>query len=247
MIKGLELLSGMEYPGRVILIGADPPGKNAVVVYAVTGRSRSSQARKIVAENKHFLVVPTDEAVLKEGNHDLLIYPAICVSKGIVVSNGKQTGDILAGLHSRRKPLDVLRSALSRWDYEPDPPSYTPRICGCLMPSGQAALGIVRRVGDGRTQRDFYDFSIKAGFGKVLTTYAGENREPLPSYAGAPGEIEVNLNSAEEMAEAVYTCLGGKKREGDFRVAVACVFGKDLKKNLFTFSIVNRHERTGCS
>ena len=244
MTQELEFLSAMEYPGRVIIIGSDPAGENAVVVYAITGRSSSSQARKIIVENNHLLVIPTDEAVVKEGNPDLLIYPAISISGGIVVSNGKQTGDILAGLHSQRIPLEILRAALSRWDYEPDPPAFTPRISGCLNASGEAALSIIRRDEDGSSHRDYFDCSLRPGFGKIITTYAGTNMDPLPSFSGVPVDCVLKRDSAGEMAEAVYTALGAKEKTRDFRVAVACVFVKDLGKNRYTLAIINRHERT---
>jgi IMP cyclohydrolase len=244
MIQELEFLSAMEYPGRLIIIGSDPAGENAVVVYAITGRSSSSQARKIIVENNHLLVIPTDETAVKEGNPDLLIYPAISISGGIVVSNGKQTGDILAGFHSQRKPLEILRSALSGWEYEPDAPAFTPRISGCLNASGDAALGIIRRAEDGSSRRDYFEWFLRPGLGKIVTTYAGTDMDPLPSFSGAPVECAMKRETAGEMAESVYTALGAKEITKDFRVAVACVFVRDLEKNRYTLAIINRHERT---
>jgi IMP cyclohydrolase len=244
MKQELEFLSDMEYPGRVIIVGSDPAGENTVVVYAITGRSSSSQARKIIIENNHLLVIPTDEAAVKQGNPDLLVYPAISISGGIVVSNGKQTGDILAGLNSQRKPREILRSALSRWDYEPDPPAFTPRSSGCLSSPGEAALSIIRRAEDGSSRRDYFEWSLKAGRGKIVTTYAGTDMDPLPSFPGSPVDCVLTGETAGEMAETVYAALGAKEKKKDFRVAVACVFVKDLEKNRYTLAIINRHERT---
>ena len=61
MAQGLEALIGMEYPGRVIVIGKSPQGDD-VIMYAITGRSPSSQARRleIDEENKNVFVKPTD-------------------------------------------------------------------------------------------------------------------------------------------------------------------------------------------
>jgi len=56
MTKGLEKLIEKDYPGRVIIIGAEKTGKNVVVLYAITGRSPSSQARKIEFSDHTFLV-----------------------------------------------------------------------------------------------------------------------------------------------------------------------------------------------
>lgn len=243
MTRELEFLSLMEYPGRVIIIGADKGGENAVVVYAITGRSPSSQARKIVLENNRMLVIPTEKTVVKGGNPDLLIYPALSISRGIAVSNGKQTADIMASLHSQRKPGEILRSALSKWEYEPDAPSYTPRISGCILPSGAAALCIIRRAEDGSSQRDFFDSPLRAGRGKILATYSGENKDPLPAFSGSPADCFLEWGSAEQTACAVYDALGAAEKNRDFRVAVACVFSRNLKKNRFSQAIINRQER----
>ena len=243
MSHSLEILSGMEYPGRVIIIGADTAGEHAVVVYAITGRSSSSQARKISVEENRILVVPTDEAAVREGNLDLLVYPAISVSRGIVVSNGKQTGDIVASLHGHVSAVDVLRSSLSSWEFEPDAPTYTPRISGCVLPSGKAALSIIRREKDGSSRREYFDFSLKAGHGKIIATYSGHNRDPLPSFSGAPVDIGLEGKSHGEEAERIYAALAGRDRTKDFRVAVVCFYGSDLENDIYSLSIINRHER----
>ncbi|MCK7514347.1 MAG: hypothetical protein MZV70_66925 [Desulfobacterales bacterium] len=70
-------LASLEYPGRLIVIGAPPRGGTAVILYAITGRSPSSQARKLVRRDGGIWVEPTDEATLKQGNVDLLVYPAV--------------------------------------------------------------------------------------------------------------------------------------------------------------------------
>jgi len=242
MTEKLEFLSAMDYPGRVIIIGLDSAGESVIVVYAITGRSVSSQARQIVVENNHLLVIPTDDAAVKEGNPELLIYPAISISRGIVVSNGKQTNAILAGLHKQRIPADVLSSSLSNWEYEPDSPTFTPRISGCVLSPVEAALGIVRRAEDGSSSREYFPFPLRPGTGKLITTYSGKNIDPLPSFIGPPAECVLDWATAEDTAEAVYAALAGKDR-GDFRVAVACVFASDLEKDNHTLFIINRHER----
>ena len=44
MEKGIEMVAQMAYPGRIVIVGTSPAG-DGVVIYAVTGRSPSSQAR----------------------------------------------------------------------------------------------------------------------------------------------------------------------------------------------------------
>lgn len=245
MTQGLENLSSMEYPGRVVVIGQDPNGENAVIIYAITGRSPSSQARKLEVGDDGIWAQPTDEETLKKGYVDLLIYPAILfTSQGIAVSNGKQTSDIRKALVQGRDPVEILSSSLSTWDYEPDAPIYTPRISGCVLPGGKAALSIIHRGSDSSSQRKFYDFPLTSGQGKMIATYSGENTDPLPCFTGEPVAVGIRAKQANEMAEAFYNALGPVDGREDFRVSVACVFssGFDIPQN--DIYIINRHERT---
>ncbi|MGD9347988.1 MAG: IMP cyclohydrolase, partial [Candidatus Aminicenantes bacterium] len=136
MNEELSILRNKEYPGRVIIIGRDPTEKNVIVAYAITGRSPSSQARRIKITEDGAWVEPTDERTLSEGNRELLIYPAILYGQGIAVSNGRQTSSIVDNLSRELDPEDILRSALLHWDYEPDAPTFTPRISGCVLSDG---------------------------------------------------------------------------------------------------------------
>lgn len=239
MTKELEPLIEKDYPGRVIIIGADKTGKNVVVLYAITGRSPSSQARKIEFSDHKFLVKPTDESILKTGNVDLLIYPAILLSEGIAVSNGKQTEDIQAAMCGAGNAVHVLETSLINWDYEPDEPTFTPRVSGCILPSNNAALSIIKREEEGRSQRVYFEIPLIPGQGKMISTYTGDNKDPLPSFSGFPEDVFLKEASAEDMAAAVYEALKPKEPHNDFRVAVACVYGDPKDNKHYTFSIIN--------
>ena len=244
MTRDLESLYSMEYPGRVIVVGQDLSGVNTVIIYAITGRSPSSQARKLVVEDNAIWTKPTDEKTLKRGNRELLVYPAIQFTpQGIAVSNGKQTSDIETALTQSQNPVEVLSSSLLKWDYEPDAPIFTPRICGCVLASGKAALGIIRRGPDGTSQREFYDVQLKVGRGKMIATYSGENKDPLPSFTEEPVEVGIQAKRADEMAEAIYDALGPVTGKDDFRVSVACVSSSDFDTRQNEIYIINRHER----
>jgi len=243
MEKGFESLEAMEYPGRIIIIGRDKPGENVIVTYAVTGRSATSQARKLVRKNKVVWTEPTAEITLQKGNRDLLVYPAIWVEKAIAVSNGKQTEDIRKSLSQGLNPREILLSSLESWDYEPDAPNFTPRISGCVLAHEKAALSIIKRASDGSSMNSIFEFPLIAGQGRLITTYNGENKDPLPSFNGEPLEIGFQGEKAEEVAETVYQVLGPKQKEKDFRVAVACIFAKNFARNEFEAHIINRHER----
>src|SRR5512143_416126 len=165
-------IGSLEYPGRLIIIGASAAGL-PVIVYAITGRSPSSQARKLVARDGGVWVQPTDEATLQQGNVDLLVYPAVLFGKaGIAVSNGKQTADVRDRLKPGADPVAALSEALACWDYEPDAPIFTPRISACLTETA-AAVSVLRRGPSGETLRNFYETGLKgAGEGRLVSTYA---------------------------------------------------------------------------
>lgn len=96
MRKGLEIISGKEYPGRMILIGKGPAEESDIIVYAITGRSPSSQKRKIVTDRLlefgAIKTVPTDLTAIEKGIQYLLIYNCIRVFQdNLIVSNRAKT------------------------------------------------------------------------------------------------------------------------------------------------------------
>jgi IMP cyclohydrolase len=237
-------IAGLEYPGRLIVIGAPGGGPGAVIVYAITGRSPSSQARRLVHRDGGVWVEPTDEDALRTGNVDLLVYPAILFAKdGIAVSNGKQTGDVRDRLRPGADPVSVLSSALSGWDFEPDAPIFTPRISGCLM--GKAAgLSVVRRGPSGETLRSYFEVGLRAGEGRLISTYEGPNADPLPVFRGEPRFVGLPGRSAAETAEAFHRDLAPAAGGKDFRVATACVTADPAAPGGIGIHIINRHGRT---
>jgi IMP cyclohydrolase len=227
MADNLESLMRMEYPGRVIIIGSNPAGDD-VVLYAITGRSPSSQARKLLIsdDRKHITVTPTDEKILKSGNPDLLIYNSIIIDRGIAVSNGKQTADITPQFKTGALPVTILSRALNEWTYEPDEPNFTPRISGCVF--GGSALSIIKRDAGGSVARLFFEVPKIPGRGKLIATYTGVNIDPLPSFSGEPLDVGIPFGTADEAARALYEALAPGQGRDDYRVAAAAVF---LDKN----------------
>ncbi|MGZ7046187.1 MAG: IMP cyclohydrolase [Candidatus Aminicenantales bacterium] len=237
-------LSTLEYPGRLISLGTAPGGDKAVIIYAITGRSPSSQARRLVFRGGGVWVQPTDEDVLKKGNVDLLVYPAVFFHKdGIAVSNGNQTADIRDRMAIERNPVSVLAAALAGWDYEPDSPIFTPRISGCLR-ARAAGLSLVRRGPEGETLRSFFEIPLRPGKAGLISTYLGPNRDPLPCFEGEPRETVLEGATPRETAENAYCALGPRDPGKDFRVAAACVFASLADPSDYELHIINRHERT---
>lgn len=261
MTSGLEAVTRMEYPGRFIIVGRDRSGHHNVVVYGITGRSPSSQARKLVHDEagKRIFVQPTDEKLFKTGNPDLLVYDALFYSQSVSVSNGKQTIDIQARYDMKAGPLEVLASALRSWKYEPEEPNFTPRISGCVR-GETAALSIIKRdpsitsdhisggVGsgidakEGFVVRQYFEQPLVPGMGKLISTYTGINANPLPSFVGEPLDVALRGISPFGIANNICDALAPNKDASDYRVAVACLFSrKDTCEG--TVAIINRHDR----
>ena len=239
----LASLARLAYPGRLLLIGRSRGG-SAVVGYAITGRSPSSQARRLVARDAGIWVEPTDEAALRTGNPELLVYPAMLFGRaGVAASNGRQTADVRAALIPGADPIAALAASLRRWDYEPDEPNYTPRISGCVT-AGGAALGMIRRGPGGRSYRSYFEVVAAPGEARWVSTYRGDNADPLPSFEGEPLDIVLEAGNAAAAAQALYAALAPAPGAPDFRVSAACVFIADPAAESHDLHIRNRHERT---
>jgi len=242
MSHPFEALRRMEYPGRVLALGRDPSDSFDVVLYAVTGRSPSSQARRLEQDGPTIVTKPTDPEVLKTGNPDLLVYPAVCFGPRLAVSNGKQTKDVASagGDH----PVAALAAGLKDWSFEPDAPIFTPRISGLLWPDGRAALGLIKRAEDGTARRLYFESVLRPGKAELIATYAGPNRNPLPVFEGEPLPLALTESTARATVEAFYEALRPEGRAEDFRVAAACVFLSRKDPGRPSVAIVNRRERT---
>jgi len=246
MIRSFEKLSSKCYPGRGIILGRGRRGRNLVVVYFITGRSASSQARKFVWESQTLWTKPTNEETLKKGQPDLLIYPAAIVTLvGAAISNGKQTEDLARALQKGRPAAQVFEEGLKAWSYEPDAPIHTPRISACLFRDGRSGLHIIKRRPDGSEERRTFVFpSMKKGRGVLLTTYAGREGKLVPPFEGSPLEVCLSRSdSPQETVEDVYAALRPGRGKKDFRVAAACVFMEQDSGREVEVAIINRMER----
>ena len=247
----LENLAKREYPGRVILAGVNPQGA-IFICYAITGRSSSSQARKLVFSDQPNMisVTPTDEEELKKGNPDLLVYPAIHFNPTsdlpphVVVSNGNQTRAIESFLHRSWEmhngdPIVILRNALSTFEYEPDKPNFTPRISACCV-YPNIALSIVKRHPAGQAIRHYFEVPLIKSQGQFISTYTGENKDPLPSFRGEPSDFGLPWENLDSFVVEVYKALGPREgKPNDFRVAVA---GVEIgPKGVCSYRIKNRY------
>ena len=246
----IDQLKKKPYPGRLIIIGKDPKDLYYIIIYAVTGRSPSSQARQIEVESTSRQTtawvkpIPTSGDKINETNLELLVYPALIVNQGLIVSNGRQTEDILRHLKPKKSAIHTLAEALGRWEYEPDPPHFTPRISALITPSGSAALSLIKKAPSRGTARIYFDLPLLAGKGYLLSTYEGQEGSPLPSFQGEPLVVDIErMLSPDKAAEMIYNSLAPSRPEQpDYRVACLSLFApiRDIEDHQLV--VINRHE-----
>lgn len=264
MELGLTNLAMMDYPGRVIVVGKLRDGES-VCVYAITGRSPSSRARRLkIAEDGNIFTEPTDIETLRTGNPALLVYPAVVFSPaGLALSNGAQTRILEENLKKEEAlataPGALIRESFAKTHllegidltlYEPDAPNYTPRISAVVTSRG-AAIASVRKGQLGKIEvvTSIFDVSeIGPGRGKLMTTYSGQNTNPLPSFTGEPVDLELPFDSPADLAEAIYEALGPgslKLADDDLRVSVAVAL--PFVEGESRAVIINRADRESAS
>jgi IMP cyclohydrolase len=112
--ENFSVLEKMAYPGRFIITGSLANEKN-VVIYGLSGRSASSQARVLKSRKQNDLLTvftePTDPEVLAKGDPALLVYDALITdSETTVVSNGAQTNKLWEAGQLYSKLNDVKKN-----------------------------------------------------------------------------------------------------------------------------------------
>ncbi len=234
MMSVAQLASTMEYPGRFLILGGTK--EHGIAVYGVTARSASSRAKRYVFSNttNTIHVVSTDQETMAQGNLDLLDYTAVrCFDNGLVIGNGRQTEAIVYG---QSNAVDQLTDGLKNETYEPDKYS-TPRITGCITKNNDiwsGALHIIRDDGSGNSVRDCFNVPCDKENTYFISTYAGPNIRPTPSFLGAPICLDLLPNNPEEAAEYIYEAFAPLPGNDDVRVSVIAVFlNKDSRQFIF--------------
>ena len=254
MADDFSKLKEMKYSGRGITIGMTLEG-NPFVGYTLTGRSPSSQARKLVYDKSLSTIRTdvTDQEQLKKGNPALLIYPAIIAveKRRVVTSNGVQTKLLTNSARQMNmkdiRPIDILVDAMNIpvdengidiTTYEPDAPNFTPRINGCL----DKQLGgfyIVRKATEHSADVNTFSFNLEPGIARLITTYLGGNENPLLPFRDNPLEAKVQSVNASQICESLYDAIGPKDGN-NYRVAVAIMM---KKRDGLDVVVINRFDR----
>ena len=195
------------YPGRGIVLGKTPDGKQSVAAYFIMGRSDNSRNRVFVKEPDGIRTEAWDPAKLKDPS--LIIYhPVRQVGGDLIVTNGDQTDTIRDHLAQGGTFEEALRTR----QFEPDGPNWTPRISGLLSSDGSYRLSILKSADPEGTACARYTFEYPglAGVGHFLHTYLNDG-DPLPTFQGEPERVAIS-GTPETFAEEIWSSLNKANR-----------------------------------
>ncbi len=198
-----ELLSGNAYPGRGIVLGVTPDGKQAVAAYFIMGRSVNSRNRVFVQEPDGIRTEAFDPSKMVDPS--LIIYhPVRETGSGLIVTNGDQTDTIREFLSRGESWENALRSR----KFEHDGPNWTPRISGLQAQDGSYKLSILKSADpDGSAcARFFYEYPALPGLGHFLHTYVCDGNPVIPTFQGEPERVSIP-NSIDAFTAALWENL----------------------------------------
>ena len=183
-----EKLSTNTYPGRGIVLGITPDGKNAVAAYFIMGRSTNSRNRVFIQEADGIRTEAHDPSLM-EDPHLIIYHPVREVGQGLIVTNGDQTDTVWEYLAKG----ESWEAALRTRQFEDDKPNWTPRISGLAMPSGDYKMSILKAADpEGSACTRFcWEYPGLAGLGHFLHTYVCDGN-PIPTFQGEPERVAMN-------------------------------------------------------
>ena len=228
-------LSSNDYPGRGIVIGKTPDGKQAVTAYFIMGRSVNSRNRVFVTDGDGIRTQAHDPSKLTDPS--LIIYaPVRVLGNKTIVTNGDQTDTIYEGMD---KQLTFEQSLRSR-EFEPDAPNLTPRISGVMhVENGKYsyAMSILKSDAGRDSACNRFTFAYEkpfAGEGRFVHTYMGDGN-PLPSFEGEPEWVDIKGNIDE------FTKLVWENLNEDNKVSLFVRF-IDIETGKYETRICNKNQ-----
>lgn len=226
-----EKLASNAYPGRGIVLGMTPDGKQSVAAYFIMGRSVNSRNRVFIEEPDGIRTEAYDPSKLEDPS--LIIYhPVREVGRGLIVTNGDQTDTILEYLE-RGLPME---QALRTREFEPDGPNWTPRISGLLSPDGSYKLSILKSAdAEGSAcARQTFEYPALPGLGHFLHTYVCDGN-PIPTFQGEPERVAI------EGDIDTFTAQLWDNLNADNKISLFVRF-TDLKTRAYQQRILNKHQ-----
>ena len=236
-----EKLSANRYPGRGIVLGLTPDGKEAVAAYFIMGRSVNSRNRVFVREPDGIRTEAHDPSLMKDP-HLIIYHPVREVGQGLIVTNGDQTDTIYELMDKQMTFEQSLRTR----EFEDDKPNYTPRISGIIHLENGAmnyAMSILKSAdGDGSSCRRYtYAYSNPmAGKGSFIHTYAGDEIEQdgvrrLPSFEGEPKNVIIPDMDIDKLTDYLWSNLNKDNKVSLFVRYI------DLETGKYDSRIVNKN------
>ena len=209
MLELKKNLTSNVYPGRGIIVGKTPDGKNAAVAYFIMGRSENSRNRIFEKQPGGIIIYPFDES--KVADPSLIIYsPVRTVGNNLIVTNGDQTDTVYDFVAEGKTFEEALRTRC----FEPDAPNFTPRISAMLtFAEGDFTykMSILKKnVGNQECDRFTFDFAAAPGRARFIHTYMGDGN-PIPSFYGEPEQVET-ADDIDEFTKTIWESLNEQNK-----------------------------------
>ena len=227
-----ERLDGNTYPGRGIVLGITPDGKNAVAAYFIMGRSVNSRNRVFIQEADGIRTEAHDPALMKDP-HLIIYHPVREVGRGLIVTNGDQTDTIWEYLGRGESWEAALRTRC----FEDDGPNWTPRISGLQAKDGSYKMSILKAADpEGNAcARYFWEYPATAGLGHFLHTYVCDGNPVIPTFQGEPERVAID-GTIDEFADMLWQNLNENNKISLF------VRFTNIETGAFEQRIINKHK-----
>lgn len=204
-----QRLDGNTYPGRGIVLGMTPDGKESVAAYFIMGRSVNSRNRVFVEEPDGIRTEAYDPSKMVDPS--LIIYhPVREMGRGLIVTNGDQTDTVVDGLLAGQS----FAISLEKREFEPDAPNFTPRISGIIdLDEGFFyKLSILKSADEKGSACNRYCFRYEPldGVGHFIHTYNCDGN-PIPTFTGEPERVAVPAD-IDEFANGIWSGLNADNK-----------------------------------
>ena len=225
-----EKLSTNTYPGRGIVLGITPDGKNAVAAYFIMGRSTNSRNRVFIQEADGIRTEAHDPSLM-EDPHLIIYHPVREVGQGLIVTNGDQTDTVREYLAKG----ESWEAALRTRQFEDDKPNWTPRISGLQAGDGSYKMSILKAAdAEGSAcARYFYEYPALPGVGHFLHTYVCDGN-PIPTFQGEPERVAIEGDIDE------FTAMLWKNLDPNNKISLFVRY-TDLETRAVSQRIINKH------
>ena len=228
-----EKLSTNAYPGRGIVLGVSPDGKNAVAAYFIMGRSVNSRNRVFSLEPDGIRTEAHDPSLMKDP-HLIIYHPVREAGCGLIVTNGDQTDTIWEYLARGESWEAALRTRM----FEDDGPNWTPRISGLQNTHDGSYKMSILKAADAEGSacaRFFYEYPAIAGLGHFIHTYVCDGNPVIPTFQGEPERVALE-NDIDSFTEMLWENLNEANKISLF------VRYTDLETGDYEQRIINKHE-----